>query len=297
MQIPSSTVPLRRTPDRQALLFEWLPILIGILVLFLPTYYDLDRTLWNSEEGAHGPIVLLVALWFFWKKREVLLSEVITTQPVLGAGVLFLGILTYAVGRSENILLFEIGSEIIILVGVLLLMRGGQAVIKLWFPLLFLIFMIPLPSSIVDAATGPLKYYISVLVEQLLYLAGYPVARNGVVLTIGTYQLLVADACSGLNSMFSLSAMGILYLYIMQHTSKLRIVLLLLSIWPVAFLANMLRVLILSLITYYLGDEAGQGFLHGFAGIMLFIAALLFLMGLDSLLGYFLPDRPRGVRT
>ena len=116
-------------------------------------------------------------------------------------------------------------------------------------------------------------------------------------LTIGTYQLLVADACSGLNSMFSLSAMGILYLYIMQHTSKLRIVLLLLSIWPVAFLANMLRVLILSLITYYLGDEAGQGFLHGFAGIMLFIAGLLFLMGLDGLLGYFLPDRPKGLRT
>lgn len=295
MQIPSSTVPLRRTPDWQARLFEWLPILIGILVLFLPTYYDLNRTLWNKEEGAHGPIVLLVALWFFWKKKEVLLTEAIVTQPVLGAGILFLGVLAYAVGRSQNILLFEIGSEIFILIGVLLLMRGGQVVKKLWFPLLFMIFMIPLPSSIVDAATGPLKYYISVLVEQLLYLAGYPVARNGVVLTIGTYQLLVADACSGLNSMFSLSAMGILYLYIMQHTSKLRIVLLLLSIWPVAFLANMLRVLILSLITYYLGDEAGQGFLHGFAGIMLFIAGLLFLMGLDGLLGYFLPDRPRGV--
>ncbi len=296
MNASSSTTPHGQTPVWQTRLFEWLPILIGILVLFLPTYYDLDRTLWSSEEGAHGPIVLLVALWFFWKKREVLLTEAIVTQP-FGAGILFLGVLVYAVGRSQQILSMEIGSEIFILIGVLLLMRGGQAVKKLWFPLLFMIFMIPLPSSIVDAATGPLKYYISVLVEQLLYLAGYPVARNGVVLTIGTYQLLVADACSGLNSMFSLSAMGILYLYIMQHTSKLRIVLLLLSIWPVAFLANMLRVLILSLITYYLGDEAGQGFLHGFAGIMLFIAGLLFLMGLDGLLGYFLPDRSKGLRT
>lgn len=297
MQASSRTAPFGRTPDWRARLIEWLPILIGIAVLFLPTYYDLDRKLWNTEDNAHGPIILLVALWFFWKKREALLAPAIVTRPVLGGVMLVLGLLSYAVGRSQQILLLEVGSEILILIGVLLLMRGGQAVKKLWFPLFFMIFLIPIPGFIVDAATVPLKHYISVLAEQILYLAGYPIARNGVLLIIGPYQLLVADACSGLNSMFSLSAMGILYLYIMQHTSKLRILLLLLSIWPIAFLANMMRVIVLTLVTYHLGDEAGQGFLHGFAGIMLFIAGLLFLMGLDGLLGNLLPDRPKGVKA
>lgn len=291
MQAPSFAAAF--TPDRRARILEWLPILIGIAVLFLPTYYDLDRRLWNTDDNAHGPIILLVALWFFWKKKEALVAPAITTRPVLGSAILVLGLLFYAVGRSQQILLLEIGSEIFILTGVVLLMRGERAVKSLWFPLFFLIFLIPLPGFIVDAATGPLKHYISVLAEQILYLAGYPIGRNGVQITIGQYQLLVADACSGLNSMFSLSAMGILYLYIMQHTSKVRILLLLLSIWPIAFLANLIRVMVLTLVTYHLGDEAGQGFLHGFAGIMLFIAGLLFLMLLDGLLGNLFPDRPK----
>lgn len=291
MQVPTFSTAF--TPNRRARILEWLPILVGIAVLFLPTYYDLDRRLWNTEDNAHGPIILLVALWFFWKKREALLAPAVTTRPILGSAILVLGLLSYAVGRSQQILLLEIGSEIFILAGVLLLMRGERAVKSLWFPLFFMIFLIPLPGFIVDAATGPLKHYISVLAEQILYSAGYPIGRNGVQITIGQYQLLVADACSGLNSMFSLSAMGILYLYIMQHTSKVRILLLLLSIWPIAFLANLIRVMVLTLVTYHLGDEAGQGFLHGFAGILLFIAGLLFLMLLDGLLGYLFPDRPK----
>jgi hypothetical protein len=70
--------------------------------------------------------------------------------------------------------------------------------------------MIPLPGIIVDAVTGPLKQWISVIVVELLYGVGYPIARNGVILTIGQYQMLVADACSGLHSMYSLSALGTL---------------------------------------------------------------------------------------
>jgi exosortase len=118
-------------------------------------------------------------------------------------------------------------------------------------------------------------------------------------LTIGQYQLLVADACSGLHSMFSLSAMGLLYLYLMRHTSTTRNLLLIASILPIAFISNVMRVMLLVLITYYLGDEAGQGFLHGFAGILLFVIGLLFLFLVDAFLGLFLKDkissRPKAV--
>ena len=108
----------------------------------------------------------------------------------------------------------------------------------------------------------------------------------GVMLSIGQYQLLVADACSGLHSMFSLSALGSLYLYMMARKSWLRNAVILAAIIPIAILANILRVIVLVLVTYYFGDAAGRGFLHGFAGMVLFIAALFLLVGIDTTLGF-----------
>lgn len=119
-------------------------------------------------------------------------------------------------------------------------------------------------------------------------------------LTIGPYQLLVADACSGLHSMFSLTAMGLLYLYLylMEHKSWLRNGILIASILPIAYAANLVRVTVLVLVTYHFGDEAGQGFIHDSAGIVLFVVALLFLFALDSLLGLILARRaPKALAT
>lgn len=214
-------------------------------------------------------------------------------RPILGGLSLLLGLLLYVVGRSQDILIFDIGSQIPVLIGILLITRGAPALKALWFPLFFIAFMIPLPGFIVDAVTGPLKQHISHIAEAVLYQAGYPIARSGVTLTIGQYQLLVADACSGLHSMFSLSAMGLLYLHLMQRTSWLRNGVLIASLLPIAFVANVVRVIILVLVTYHLGDEAGQGFVHGFAGILLFIVSLLFLFALDAALGWFLADRAK----
>src|SRR6185503_20878200 len=131
---------------------------------------------------------------------------------------------------------------------------------------------------------GPLKQHVSAIAEQVLYAAGYPIARNGVMLTIGQYQLLVADACSGLNSMFSLSALGVLFMYLMARTSLMHNAIMLASILPIAFAANIIRVLVLILVTYHFGDEAGQGFLHGAAGIVLLLVALAILLLLDAIL-------------
>lgn len=283
--------------DALAPLKTWWPIILGLLVLYVPTYWMLAHGLWNTEEQAHGPIVLIVALFLIWQRRDVLMQDnlIPPTRGEMATGwtLLVIGLLAYALGRSQDILLFEVGSQIPVILGVLLITRGIRAARTLWFALFFLLFMIPLPGFIVDTATGPLKQYISVIAEQVLYVAGYPIGRSGVMLTVGPYQLLVADACSGLHSMFSLSAMGLLYLYLMQHTSVTRNLIIMAAILPIAFAANVVRVMVLILITYHLGDEAGQGFLHGFAGIMLFVIGLLFLFVLDWLLGLIFPDRLR----
>lgn len=273
--------------------WKWLPVVIGLAVLYLPTFYDLNRTLWNDEEHLHGPIVLMVVVWLFWHKRNALLSGDDRPAVLAGAGMLALGLLLYVFGRSQAIILFEVGSIIPVLSGLIVFLRGWQVLRRLWFPLLFIVFMVPLPGILVDALTGPLKHQVSVIAEALLYAGGYPIARNGIVLTIGQYQLLVADACSGLNSMYSLSAMGLLYLYLMHYSNRWRNGVLIASILPIAFAANIMRVLILVLITYHFGDEAGQGFVHGLAGIVLFLIALSMLFALDAALGVTLFKRQR----
>jgi len=288
-----------RVPQFVALtpLKTWWPIVFGLLALYVPTYWTLAHGLWNSDDHAHGPIVLIVTLYLIWQQRAVFVAEthIAPTYVEVATGwtLLVVGLLAYALGRSQDILLFEVGSQLPVILGALLVTLGLRAARALWFALFFLLFMIPLPGFVVDAATGPLKQYISVIAEQVLYAAGYPIARSGVMLTVGQYQLLVADACSGLHSMFSLSAMGLLYLYLMQRTSVARNLIIMAAILPIAFAANIVRVMVLILVTYHLGDEAGQGFLHGFAGIMLFVIGLLFLFVLDWVLGFIFPDRKR----
>lgn len=266
--------------------------------MYLPLYYTLATTLWENDAQIHGPIVLAVSLYLLWQSRENLLYPANPKpMPKLGWGLLVLGLLLYVIGQSQSILMFAVGSQIPILLGILLISQGMRAVRIAWFPILFLVFMVPLPGFLVDAATNPLKQHVSSLAEQILYALHYPVARSGVVITIGPYQLLVADACSGLHSIFSLSAMGFLYLYLMRHDSLIRNLVLITAILPIAFLSNVVRVVVLALITYYLGDEAGQGFLHGFAGILLFIVAVLSLFFIDWILGWFFRDTPLSQKT
>lgn len=270
----------------------WLPVAIGLAALCLPSFVGLWQTTWDTEENGHGPIILMVVIWLLWQKRDALIEGPAQPSHVLGWSALLLGLLIFVIGRSQAINTLEVGALIPILVGVLLVMRGWPTVRALWFPLLFLFFMVPLPGLVVDMITGALKQQVSVVAESLLYMAGYPVARTGVILSIGQYKLLVADACSGLNSMFSLSALGLLYLYMMKYRNWLHIGLMLLAILPIAFAANVIRVIILVLITYYLGDAAGQGFAHSTAGMVLFVVALLLLLGFDSLLRlFFFKDR------
>lgn len=262
---------------------EWFLILIGLIALYVPTWVNLSRTIWATEAQAHGPIILSVALWFFWKQRLVI-HDMPAAPSKAGWPLFILGLLLYTVGRSQDILIFEVGSQIIVIASLLLILRGWAALGAAWFPLFFLLFMIPLPSTFVDALTLPMKMAVSYVAENVLYWVGYPISRTGVILQIGQYKLLVADACAGLQTLFTLEALGLLYLNIVRHDSFFRNVALAILIVPISFTANVIRVMVLTLITYHFGDAAGQGFLHGFAGMVLFITALVIIMGVDSLL-------------
>ena len=261
-------------------------ILLGLACLFAPTIVDLMTKVWVSDEQGHGPIILAVFLWLLYGKRDQFLAIEPRPKPVLGGIIFGFGLLLYIVGRSQAVLMFEVGALIPILIGLLLLFKGSAALKLYWFPLFFLIFMVPLPATLVVTVTTPLKTAVSAVASSLLYALGYPIGRSGVILTVGQYQLLVADACAGLNSMFTLEALGLLYMNLMQYKSPLRNVILALLIVPISFAANVVRVSILVLVTYHFGDEAGQGFVHGFAGMVLFLVALSLILTVDHGLRY-----------
>ena len=271
---------------------EWWPVLLGLALLFGPTFHDLFSGAWIGEEQGHGPIIFFLALWLIWRKwPEVLAASAMPRPHWTGWAVLAFGLGIHLLGRSQKILMFEVASILTVLAAVVLLKLGARALRLLWFPFFFMLFMVPLPSELVAAVTMPMKMAVSWATEHLLFAAGYPISRSGVVLQIGQYQLLVADACAGLQTLLTLEALGLFYLNLMRHPSAFRNIALAILIVPISFTANVIRVIVLTLVTYYFGDAAGQGFLHGFAGMVLFVTALLMILALDSALQWFIRRR------
>lgn len=264
-----------------------LVLLLGFLAMYLPTYLDLSGTIWVSDEQGHGPIILAVCLWLLFQQRLEL--SALTPKPsyLMGGLSFFLAVVLYVFGRSQSILLFEVSSQIFMLIAIVLMVLGTVALRMIWFPIFFLLFMVPLPEVLVTGLTTPLKSAVSAVASSVLYQLGYPVGRAGVVLTVGPYQLLVADACAGLNSMFTLEALGLLYMKLMNYKSAGRNITLAVLLVPISFFANIIRVMILVLVTYHFGDEAGQGFVHGFAGMVLFMVALMAMLFVDQVLNVF----------
>jgi exosortase B len=256
----------------------------AILAAYIPTYLTLAEGPWQTEQESHGPLIILAAAWIAWQSRDKLRNVAIAPAPIVGWVVLVLGLAFMVISRSQDILAIEVGSQIPVLAGAILLLFGWGALRALAFPLAFLAFSVPPPGFIIDALTVPLKAQISNWVAEGLYRAGYPIAQNGVMIAIGPYQLMVQDACAGLNSIFALSAIGILYVYMAGHSLARNIILLCAAV-PIAVAANAIRVASLVLIAYYGGVSAIEGPFHEATGIALFAVAFVLFLLLDGLIG------------
>jgi exosortase len=265
----------------------WIGLLAAsIIVAYASTISDLIDGPWQTEQEGHGPIMIAACLWLLWQSRARLRAAEIRPAPVFGWTILLGGLVLMFLSRVQQGLLFaEVFSLIVVIVGSVLLVGGWPVFRVLAFPLGFLLFAVPMPDWLIDAATIPLKVFISDVVARLLYALGYPVAQNGVMIMIGTYQLLVKDACSGMNSIFALSAIGVFYAYVFRWSEKLRSILLLAGIIPITILANFVRVFALVLIAYYGGPDLLDGILHDLTGISLFVIALILMFLFDSVLG------------
>jgi exosortase B len=262
-----------------------IPLVIAcFLAAYFPTFKSLMDGPWQTEQEGHGPLIIAAAIFLVWQSRDQIRSAVISPAPIAGWVLLLFGLAIMFLARTQGVLTVEVFSQIPVIAGCVLLLAGWPVLRILAFPILFLIFSVPAPDWMIDAATVPLKVFISDLVTRVLYAAGYPVAQNGVMIMIGSYQLLVKDACSGMNSVFALSAIGVFYVYAFRYDSKIRGLLLLAAIFPITVFANFIRVIGLVLIAYYGGIDRVEGALHDLTGIGLFIVAVILMFLFDGFL-------------
>lgn len=272
-------------------LWSHLPLLLGLALLVVPTVVTLGEQVWSKEAGAHGPIVLLTGLWLIWRKQGELRDAAEPGAAWLTALLLLVALPIYVFGRAYDYISLEAAGLYGVGVAVMHAKFGLRALRQTWFPLLYLAFLIPPPGWLIDSITAPLKLFVSYVTTAGLQLFGVPVYREGVTLMVAQYQLLVEDACSGMNSMTGLVAISLFYIYLLRNASWRYSLFLVCMVIPIAVIANIIRVATLVLLTYFFGDAVAQGFLHMAAGLLLFTSALLLVFLVDHLMSFILHRR------
>jgi exosortase len=258
-------------------------LIIGVAAILFPTMLEIGQFNWTTEQGGHGPIVMAIGLWLLWREARASPAPRKPGNLVIGSLSLAGLLAVYLLSRITGILEIEALAMYGALIVAAYMLFGGALIRTIWFPLLYLALTLPPPDSVVAAVTQPIKIAISEWAVSLLYALGYPIASSGVTIQIAQYEMLVAAACAGLNSIISLGAICLFYGYLRHRTNLLAFAVIALSVIPIAVFSNFIRVIILILITYYLGEAAAQGFLHDFAGLTMFAVALLSVFVIDSI--------------
>jgi exosortase len=271
-QLPKhgQSVPIRAVPWTEILWFAGL-LILGTLPILLPLVNQ-----WATDEDVgHGFFVPVVAAWIAWQRREEILA--MTFKPAWwGLGIMAWGVLQGYIGWLGAELFLQRTSVLILLVGMLLVIGGTALVRVLSFPLLLLPFMIPIPTVIYNSITFPLQLFASRVAEWALDLLGYPVLRDGNILELASQKLSVAEACSGIRSLLSLSFLSLVYSYFFDNRVWMRWVLFAATI-PIAIIANSGRVTITGILSE-INPELAHGFFHELEGWVIFVIAVVLLV-------------------
>jgi exosortase len=254
----------------------------GCALIVLPTMFDVARDSWSTEQGGHGPLVLATGAWALWRELKGRSIEFRPgkLRPSFLVLVLCLGV--FVVAQITGVLEARAFAMYGALIASAYMLFGAPLIRAIWFPLVYLAFTLPPPDTVVAAVTQPIKIAISSWAVSLLHALGYPIANSGVTIQMGQYQLLVAAACAGLNSIVTLTALCLFYVYLRHRSNPIAFLVIALAAIPVAIVSNFVRVLVLVLVTYYFGDAAAQGFLHDFAGLLMFSVALVTIFAVDT---------------
>jgi len=229
-------------------------------------------------------VVAPTGVWALWRCLPDLGSDNKGGSLLLTVAALVVSLPVYVFGRAYDIISLEAAGLYVAILAIVHDRFGFRAMLRNWFPFLYLGLLLPMPGWMLDEFTAPLKQLVSALSFSLVEPMGVPIVREGVTMTVGPYELLVEDACSGLNSLIGLVAITLFYIYLLRSAGWKYSLFLLILIIPVAIAANVIRIVILILLTYYMGDAVGQGFLHSTAGLFLFAVALVIMFAIDNII-------------
>jgi exosortase len=259
-----------------------------LTLLFLAGLYysivpEMVMDWYRDENYSHGFIVPLISGWFLYTRREDL-KKALVEPWCPGLLVIIFGLIQLTVAWLGTEYFTMRSSLVVLLAGVTLYLFGMGVFRIALLSLAYLLFMVPVPYIIYDAAAFPLKLFITKVSVWFLKAIGVVVWREGNILMFPEVTFEVADACSGTRSLMSLLALGVAYAVISQ-TSNLKRWIIVLATVPIAIFTNALRVIVTGFLAQWWGAKAAQGFFHEFAGMAVFALAMVMLMLLGTLLG------------
>jgi exosortase len=240
---------------------------------------------WQSDEDmAHGFFVPLIAGYVVWERWSAVRQAAAPgfARNRLGLVLVLWAALQMAVGTLGAELFLQRTSFLIALSGAILYFFGGKMIRTLAFPLILLLFMIPVPGIVMKSITFPLQLLASSLAEKVLDLAGYSVLREGNILNLAGQQLSVAEACSGLRALMSLSFFSVCYAYLFDPRVSMRWLLLAAAI-PTALVANAGRIVITGVLASF-DQKLATGVFHSLSGWAIFLIAITLLVGIKAVL-------------
>lgn len=277
---PMGRIPVWKLAGWQALT---LAALVGLL--YARILGRLVEQWWSDPNFSHGFFVPAFAFYVLWEKRSRL-AAIRPAPSIWGLAVMLLGLCVLLVGVFGAELFLSRVSLLALGAGLVLFFLGWEYLRAVLFPLLFLILMVPIPAIIFSQITFPLQILASKLSASLLPFFGVPVFREGNVINLPAMPLEVAEACSGIRSLLSLTTLAIMYGYLVEKRVVIRVALALCSI-PIAVAANALRIVGTGLLVQYWDPAKAEGFFHAFSGWLIFVVSLLMLFGLHRAINAF----------
>ena len=271
-------------PGRHGLAADAWLVLAG-LVWVVPAVLLLARTTWQTDAGSIGPLTLLLGLGVLAQEVRGLPAGLRPGSGALSGVLLLVAVTLYLVACVLSFAMLAVAAAWLGLVVVLYALSGAGALRRCWFPLAYLLLVLPLPYTLTYSAAARLGGWLALGAVRLLRVIGLDVAVKGSTVFVDQYELVVEQACAGLSSTVSLVAIGVIYARWVHRARPLRLGLLAVLAVPVAFLANQIRVAGLVYAVHRKGSSVLATSLHPLSGLVSFALALGLVMLVDRLLG------------
>jgi exosortase len=247
-------------------------LLALLAVVFAPVYPDLIATWLGHSNNSHGLLVPFISLYFIWQKKGDLKAQEISSSN-WGLVILVISLALYLLAYLGGVVFVMRLMIVFSLIGLVLFALGWRIFNQLAFPLVFLFFMVPVPTSVIGLVSFPLQLFATKISANIIQYCSIPVLREGNMLYFVQTQLEVAEACSGIRSIMSLTMLSVLFVYSIKSGWPQKTILLLSAI-PIAVIANIIRISGTGVLAHFYGDKVARGFLHDFSGMAVFLFGL-----------------------